>query len=232
MADDSGADLSDGVLSVSSGSGDGDRAPVVRDIFEADKVKVRETEQITEPGRENKGSGDRFGELEQITEPASKLRKHETFQFTEPPQQNTEPGNSEFTELGQEINADAALAPERRLWNLETYGDRHGKRRLRRSLRFVKKPCRIELGQVTPEFESELRSRPGRGRWAASRTDAELLKRFAELVAKSVKRDKRAGRKRPSLSKKRRAGNIADGRPPVPPPSGDTRWPDMPDVLM
>lgn len=198
-----------------------------------DRDEVRgEVDEFPEPEQKTDGSGSRFGELNQITEPVQKLHEQKTYEITEPVLQITEPGDSEFTELGQEINTNQALAPERRLWNLETYGDRHGKRRLRRSLRFVKKPCRVELGQVTSEFELELKSRPGRGRWTASRTDAELFKRFAQSVAKSVERDKRAGRKRSAVSKKRRTGGAAGGGEPVPPPPTNARWPEVPDVLM
>ena len=78
------------------------------------------------------------------------------------------------------------------MWNLETYGDRHGKRRLRRTLRFVgKPPVRVELGQISPELEAELRRRPGRGRHRQSRADAEALRRFAESIAESVRGNKR-----------------------------------------
>jgi hypothetical protein len=243
LANDPGGDNPGGHLPLPSGERDRDGAAVGGEDFgvvrEVDQFtepgQVRESEQFTEPEPKNSDSEGRLGELNQIPEPSQKLHEQETYEFTEPTPQITEPGDWQFTELGQEINAGAALAPERRLWNLETYGDRHGKRRLRRSLRFVKKPCRVELGQVTPDFESELRNRLGRGRWAASRTDAEFLKRLADSTAKSVKRDKRKSRKRPAVSKKRRPGNTSDGGQPVSPPSGDAQWadvPDVPDVLM
>jgi hypothetical protein len=83
--------------------------------------------------------------------------------------QITEPDS----ELGQELNVEVALGWDHRLWNLETYGDRHGKRRLRRSLRFIgKPPVRVELGQISPELEAELKRRPGKGRHKQSRVDS------------------------------------------------------------
>src|SRR5262249_54329197 len=113
----------------------------------------------------------RFGDLIQFPEPSSKPREQKASQFTEPggqiPEpirvQIPEPGGIQFTEpwlkpepepdveLGKEVDAAEALSWDRRLWNLETYGDRHGKRRLRRSLRFIgKPPVRVELGVISP----------------------------------------------------------------------------------
>src|SRR5262245_12962796 len=108
-------------------------------------------------------------------------------------------------ELGQEVDAAEALSWDRRLWNLETYGDRHGKRRLRRSLRFVSPPVRVELGIISPELEAELRARPGRGRHKQSRADSDALRRFAQSVAVAARRDKRRkprSRGRPNISKR------------------------------
>jgi len=105
-------------------------------------------------------------------------------------------------ELGQELNVDVALDWDHRLWNLETYGDRHGKRRLRRSLRFIgKPPVRVELGQISPELEAELKRRPGRGRHRQSRADAQALRRFAESIAESARRAKGPRSKGKNVSK-------------------------------
>jgi hypothetical protein len=195
-----------------------------------------DAEQFTEPEREISGSGERFGELDQITEPVRKQWKRRVSEITEPPPQITEPADFEFTEpdaeLGREINADVALSADRRLWNLETYEDRHGKRRIRRSLRFVTKPCRIELGKVTADFDRQLGERPGRGRWRSSRAESELFRQLAHDVAKSVERDKKRRRKRKAVSKKRRGGNTPNRGRFLPAPSDHSQWDDVPDMLM
>src|SRR5262249_25118030 len=134
----------------------------------------------------------RLGEIVQIPEPGSKSHEQKSSQFPEPGRQIPEPIPVQFpepslkpdpepdVELGKEVDAAEALSWDRRLWNLETYGDRHGKRRLRRSLRFIgKPPVRVELGVISPELEAELRARPGRGRHKQSRAEADALRRFA-----------------------------------------------------
>src|SRR5262249_55892251 len=106
-------------------------------------------------------------------------------------------------------DAAEALSWDRRLWNLEVYSDRHGKRRLRKYVRFVDRKLRsasqIELGLISPELEAELRARPGKGRHKQSRVDADALRRFAQSVAESARRDKRRKprrRGRPNISKR------------------------------
>lgn len=190
-----------------------------------------------EPGANNNGSVNRFGDMGQFTEPNGKSRNQKTSQFTEPVRQFTEPSSVQFTEpdpeLGQELDASTALSADRRLWNLETYGDRHGKRRLRRSLRFVRgTPERIELGKVTQAFSDELNARPGRGRWANSRAESELYRPVAESIAESARRAKRQRRKSKNVSQTRRNGSSARRRKPVSEPPTNAQWDDMPSLLM
>ena len=96
----------------------------------------------------------------------------------------------EAAESEIEINADEVFSKDYRLWNLETYKDRHGKHRAKRVLRFVSKPPKIEIGKITEEIAEELRSRRGKGRWKLSRDEAEEYRGNAELVAESIRRDK------------------------------------------
>ncbi len=136
--------------------------------------------------------------------------------------------------LGVTLDADF-LDPNLQLWNLETYGDRHGKRRIRRTLRFVSNPkVREELGQITPEAEAELKARTGKGRWQGRRTEAEYLRHLADAVAESMRKPekRRNGRKPAPKSKSQPGDNSAVERTVVQHPQDDTQWGDMPDVLM
>lgn len=93
-----------------------------------------------------------------------------------------------FDEWG---DADLFLNKDHRLWNFETYPDRHGKHRLRRVLRFIyNPPCRDELGVVTEAHAEALENRKGRGRWKSSREDAGALRPLALTVAKYHRRTK------------------------------------------
>src|SRR5262249_60905556 len=83
-------------------------------------------------------------------------------------------------EVGEEIEASTILADHQRLWRIETYVDRPGKRRARRALRFVARPePKVDLGQVGERFGRELAARPGRGRWRGGRDEAIELRRVA-----------------------------------------------------
>lgn len=103
----------------------------------------------------------------------------------------------ELLDLGDEI--DGGLDKGARLWNFETYGDKYGKRRLRRVLRFVTPPVRDELGVITSELSGILAGRPGRGRWAASRIESATLRSAAESAAQQFKRNKRRGARRANV---------------------------------
>lgn len=138
----------------------------------------------------------------------------------------------QIPEPGEELNADELLNRDRRLWNLETYGDRHGKRRVRRVLRFVNKPPKEELGEITPNLEAELKQRRGRGRHRISREEAESLRPFALAIAKSHRRYKRQRNRNTNLQRRQRH-NRGDARDINLPASSDhTQWPEVPDVLM
>lgn len=135
--------------------------------------QVDDVKQIPEPRR--KGVGDK-GDSKSPNLAPKRSKKRES-EIPEPVFQIPEPG--------EEINADALLSRERRLWNLETYGDRHGKRRVRRVLRFVSDPPTDVLGAITPELEAELKQRRGRWRHRTSREEAESLRPFAFAIAES-----------------------------------------------
>lgn len=71
-----------------------------------------------------------------------------------------------------------------RLWRLTTYRDRHGKVRVRKILRFVPAPgVTIELGVITEELAAELKAQRGKGRWKASRLEAQALRVEALAIA-------------------------------------------------
>lgn len=134
--------------------------------------------------------------------------------------------------LGATIDSDF-LDPNLQLWNLETYGDRHGKRRIRRTLRFISDPkLREELGQITPEAEVELKSRTGKGRWQLSRTQAESLRHIANAIAESMRQPKRRRHNGKPARKAKPTGNPAPLRQDVPGSQDDPQWANLPDVLM
>jgi hypothetical protein len=93
--------------------------------------------------------------------------------------------------FAEDADADLFLNERHRLWNLETYRDRHEKHRLRRSLRFIyDPPVRDELGQVTEAHAAALENRKGRGRWKSSREDARALRPLALTIAGYHRRHK------------------------------------------
>jgi hypothetical protein len=114
-------------------------------------------------------------------------------QIPEPPAIQFEERSYEIPEpfqLGELLDAGTILEDNRRLWRIETYADRHGKRRARRVLRFVTRPePKIELGQINEATARELEDRPGRGRWRDSRVEADELRCIALNVAERFKQD-------------------------------------------
>ena len=86
------------------------------------------------------------------------------------------------------IDAELLLDEGRRLWNLETYKDRHGKTRLRMTLRFSDPPVREELGVITEALAAALQERGRRGRWKHSREAAVALRPLVEAIAESHRR--------------------------------------------
>lgn len=184
-------------------------------------------ETVSEPSSsgseiESKGSEDQNEKVREIPEPESSnprtgsgisedLLENKDLEIPEPVSLVSEPLQlvSEPDDLGSEIDTTEALDVERRLWAYEAYGDRHGKRRLRKYVRFVHPTERIELGTITTENESKLRQRPGRGRWKASRDDADALRCLAQSIAERVRGDKRRRRESKNVSKTGRAGDFA-----------------------
>lgn len=175
----------------------------------------------------------------QMPEPCVKSTESNDYQMPEP----AETGLGEVVDdarlgvtfdegLGVTIDSDF-LDPNLQLWNLETYGDRHGKRRIRRTLRFISDPkLREELGQITPEAETELKSRIGKGRWQLSRTQAESLRHIANAIAESMRGSAKSRNKRKPARKGKPTGNPAPSRQDVPGSQDDPQWANLPDVLM
>src|SRR5262249_49619553 len=135
----------------------------------------------------------------------------------------------EPSEFGEELDAGDLLSRDRRLWRLETYGDRYGNKRARHVLRFVPRPePRIELGRVTEHIAGELAERPGRGRWKGSRVEADELRRVALTVAESFRRDQRLRRRGANLQQARRIDRDDGQRAGVQNPQDDAQWGKMP----
>lgn len=104
------------------------------------------------------------------------------------------------------IDSDEAFNEHTKLWNTETYHDRHGKKRLRRVLRFCKKPIKRDLGRVTEKHEGELRNRRGRGRWGTSRAEAKQYRYLIDRIAIDFDAAKRRGSNNSSIRESGRAG--------------------------
>jgi len=186
--------------------------------------------QIPEPGTGDINPNTRTVKvgLRQIPEPLDKGNEQRTCEIPEPEKpQIPEPAN-----YGLGDDADI-LSNHTRLWRLEVYEDRHGKRRARRVLRFVARPePREELGQVTEELAEGLKERPGKGRWQLSRAESEQLKLAAEYIAGGFRRNKRLRRNRSILRRPERADNSTAERGDMPKPQDDALWDNVPDVLM
>jgi len=179
--------------------------------------------------------------LRQIPEPSPNLLSGEGLEIPEPKSPNPVRGFGDEVrgfadsapepfDLGEEV--DGNLDQESRLWNLETYKDRHGKYRLRRVLRFVQPPVRIELGTVTGAIKEQLACRSGRGRWGKSRSEAGAFRTAAQLTAEQFKRDKRGRLYGASLQSARRNGISNRGDRYVPNAQPDPLGEDLPPLLM
>jgi hypothetical protein len=112
----------------------------------------------------------------------------------------------------QVINLDAAFNYEAQLLRLETYKDRYGRTICKRVVRFVRHRTGRNIGEITPELAEALSRRPGKGRTAEARAEAERNRLLAESLAKRLRGAKASGRRSsPRAGRGRRqAGNIAD----------------------
>src|SRR5262245_17593049 len=144
------------------------------------------------------------------------------------------PENEIRAPLQFESEADVdILSNQTRFWRLETYVDRHGKRRARQVLRFVPHPPPSRaLGQVTEKLAEELKARPGKGNWRDSRADSEQFRLYAGRIAERFRRISRLRRNRAALRRPERADNSTAERGDMQKPQDDALWADVPDVLM
>lgn len=112
----------------------------------------------------------------------------------------------------QAINPDAAFNYEAQLLRLETYKDRYGRTICKRVVRFVRHRTGRNIGEVTPELAEALSRRPGKGRTAEARAEAERNRLLAESLAKRLRGAKASGRRASPRNGRgrRQAGNIAD----------------------
>ncbi len=157
--------------------------------------------------------------MDQIPEPLTKQRELKDFEIPEPLQPNPR------TEIEDDL-----LSEDFRLWNLETYKDRHGKHRLRQTLRFIYPPIREELGKVTQAYAEALDSRPGKGRSASSRREAEQLGPVVDEIAKSARELQGNRRRRKNFTKRKRRDNRTAGNGNLPSSQNDSQWDGMPDL--
>lgn len=172
----------------------------------------------------------KYPNLAQIPEP---VRESRPSQIPEPIRfEILEPEEGQIPEPGEEINTEDLLSADRQLWRLETYADRHKTTRCRRVLRFVSgKPPQVELGKVTDEIAEDLKQRRGRGRWAASRVEAEDCRLLAYAVAEHHQRAKAGRRRNQVLQDGRRDADRAVGRMGVSEAPDSTQRPDVPNLL-
>jgi hypothetical protein len=63
---------------------------------------------------------------------------------------------------------------ESQLLRLETYRDKNGRTICKRVVRFVRNRTGRNIGEITPELAAALSRRPGKGRTAEARAEAEL----------------------------------------------------------
>jgi hypothetical protein len=112
----------------------------------------------------------------------------------------------------QVINPDAAFNYEAQLLRLETYKDRYGRTICKRVVRFVRHRTGRNIGEVTPELAESLSRRPGKGRTAEARAEAERNRLLAESLAKRLRGAKASGRRASARTGRgrRQPGNIAD----------------------
>src|SRR5262245_39993996 len=97
--------------------------------------------EIPEPlGQNPEPLGEKQG---QIPEPFDNREEQRTSEIPEPPPQNPEP-LGEIPEPVRELDSETLFGRTAKMWNLETYGDRHGKRRVKQVLRFTSPPVREE----------------------------------------------------------------------------------------
>lgn len=179
------------------------------------------TSQIPEP---------KYPNLDQIPEP---VRESGPSQIPEPIRfEILEPEEGQIPEPGEEINTEDLLSADRQLWRLETYADRHKTTRCRRVLRFVSgKPPQVELGKVTDEIAEDLKQRRGRGRWAASRVEAEDCRLLAYAVAEHHQRAKAGRRRNQVLQDGRRDADRTVGRVGMSGAPDTAQRPDVPNLL-
>jgi hypothetical protein len=112
----------------------------------------------------------------------------------------------------QAISLDTAFDYEAQLWRLETYEDRYGRTICKWVVRFARTRATRSAGEVTPELAAALSRRPGKGRTAEARAEAERSRLLAESLAKQLRRAK-ASRRRNATGKGRggrKAGHNSD----------------------
>jgi hypothetical protein len=108
---------------------------------------------------------------------------------------NTRTNARQTVQVADSIDLDAAFNYESQLFRLETYKDKKNERSIvKRVVRFVRKRTGYNIGEVTEELAEKLSRRPGKGRTAKARTEAERNRFLAECLAKRLRRTKRGRR--------------------------------------
>jgi hypothetical protein len=86
------------------------------------------------------------------------------------------------------MGAETAFNYESQLWRLEVYRDRRGRTICKGTVRFARRRTGRNVGEVTPEFAEALSRRPGKGRVAKSRAEAERNSPLAGSLARRLRR--------------------------------------------
>jgi hypothetical protein len=110
----------------------------------------------------------------------------------------------------QTLDAGAAFNYEAQLFRLETYRDKYGRTICKRVVRFVRNRAGRNVGEVTPELAEALSRRPGKGRTAEARAEAERNRLLAESLAKRLRGAKASGRR--ASARKNRSGRQSRNR--------------------
>src|SRR5215475_9826339 len=129
-------------------------------------------------------------------------RSTNIFFFHEGPLQGHDLANTRQT-----LDAGEAFNYEAQLFRLETYKDKYGRTICKRVVRFVRTRTGRNIGEVTPELAEALMRRPGKGRTAEARAEAERNRLLAESLAKRLLRAKASWRR--SAAGKSRRGRQA-----------------------
>ena len=111
------------------------------------------------------------------------------------------------------VSAETAFAYDSQLFRLEA-STVNGKPIVKRAVRFVngRKRATNSLGPITEELQEKLRQRPGKGRTASARAEADRSRLLAQSLAKRL-RGAKTGRSRNASKRgkgKRKASNSTD----------------------